>query len=75
MVRHVQLHGGPLHGRQLTIPDDMKCVTIEAPPQTLFTTPDHPDNEPIPSREGHYSAVAGRPGDFEWDGWRPHQNE
>jgi len=75
MVKHVVLHGGPLHGRHLQIPDDMRCVTVEQPPENPFEFLDHPEHETVPSRTGHYSAVAGSPEAFEWDGWRPHQNE
>lgn len=79
MSRHVMLHGGPLHGKEMAVPAGWTCIAVETfvpPAEDYFNEqPSTPADHTITTKTGHYSQVAGRPDDFEWDGWRPHQNE
>lgn len=80
MAHDVRLHGGPWHGRLVSVEDGRNHFHILSPVIDLsqFDHIKNPANEsPLPdsqikTREGMYSVVLGSPDDFEWDGWRSH---
>lgn len=73
MSTQVELHGGPRHGEQRSLPDpDARVLWITAPllPSADLRGFDAAElDAPIQVRKGRYSAVSGAPGMFEWDGW------
>lgn len=69
MVRKITLHGGPLHGEELTIPDDRDHIHIGTP----VTGEEAGEDDEVKARTGMYSQVANSPKDFEWDGWVSHE--
>lgn len=77
MDRVVDLHGGPWHGRRVTLPpgaDHIHIVGLYAKPGNFTMEEAEGATSHMPQREGTYSLVRGYTNDFEWDGWRP-ENE
>lgn len=77
MTRTVNLYGGPLHGKQMTIQSDVDHVHIKGlVPQKFDPFKEFDFNDVgVPTRTGTYSQVRG-PGNqdnFEWDGWVTHE--
>jgi len=74
MSRIVQLHGGPWHGQQVSVPSGRDHFHIIMPVLDALTrTPEQPT--PVDTKEGIYSQVghAGWINDFEWDGFVTHE--
>lgn len=73
MAETVTLHGGPWHGRIVTI-EQGSCFTIAGEfhgnLQDMLKDPTNAARY-VGYKEGHYSRV-GNSHDFEWDGWRDH---
>ena len=70
----VRLHGGPEHGKILPfdkLPREVFVVGLRPDPSGSHVI--KPDNSPavavVPTRQGHYTPVAGSPGDYEWSGY------
>lgn len=76
MATHVvKLHGGPMHGKKMELPDDQQHFHIAGPapmPADFDKDGELDMSQPVPYKEGMYSRVTGSPDDFEWDGWRGH---
>lgn len=77
MAKTITLHGGPWHGRTTAIEDGRDHIHIVEPindavKRVLEEAEGDQEFITVPMREGTYSRVAGRPDDFEWDGWRSH---
>lgn len=72
----VHLNGGPLHDRYVALEPGTECFTVEQPLVWPAKLDDimHQNYDTVPTRVGHYSKTTYR-GEFEWDGWRPHENE
>lgn len=70
-MRTIALHGGPMHGKAVAVPVGQDHIHIrgldERVPDIFDPNPELPAQ--VPTREGTYSQVSGRPNDFEWDGW------
>lgn len=64
----IRLHGGPAHNESLAIPDgyDHFHITVMERDREAGT---------YRTREGVYSQVRDRPGDFEWDGFISHDDK
>jgi hypothetical protein len=75
MSRIVTLHGGPMHGKKISIEIDQDHFHIAGALEAEFPQSGDDPQDPvaIPFREGMYSKVFGYPNDFEWDGWRTHE--
>lgn len=77
MAHTVHLNGGPWHGRATSVPEGRDHFHIIEPVDDAVeraikaSTPEE-GFQTLPVREGMYSQVQGRPGEFEWDGWRSH---
>lgn len=64
MAQNIHLNGGPWHDRVVVIEDNRDHLHLLMNQEQK--------NGLIAVREGTYSQVQGRPGEFEWDGWRSH---
>lgn len=67
VARVINLHGGPYHGQTMALEDGYDHFHVSCPDLAHAE-----EGDMVPIREGMYSKVAGRPNDFEWDGWRSH---
>lgn len=63
----VELFGGPLHGKTVTIPKHFRRLDIAKPNKTIRELKEYPDEE-LTISSGSYSMV-GQSTKFEWDGW------
>lgn len=80
MAKNVLLHGGPWHGRMITVQDGVDHFHIVAPaemqpPEFVDNVdPNVPPDATIKIKRGTYSQVAGPHNrhDYEWDGWVDH---
>lgn len=68
MAQTIHLNGGPWHDQVVSIPHDRDHFHIIKPSQEEGIQP----KNNIGIREGTYSQVGGRPGEYEWDGWVTH---
>ena len=70
MTQEVELHGGPWHGRKVSLEDGKNHFHIVG---TVPSEPPHIEEgqgaNMTQKREGMYSRV-GKTSAFEWDGWR-----
>lgn len=69
-MKTVNLHGGPMHGQRFSLEDDRDHMHIVV--QNPAYQWGQNDSTVLPTREGMYSRVFGKPDDFEWDGFRNH---
>ena len=71
VAKKVTLHGGPLHGQTMALPDDWEAITIAQPMKDFLAYIEEGDEvKEVGIRKGVYSSVRYSPTDFEWDGWR-----
>ena len=72
MAQAVRLNGGPWHGRLTAVPDGHNHFHIR---ELVSPTADFDQlvDGTVQYREGTYSQVAQRPGEYEWDGWVTHE--
>lgn len=76
MAQIVHLNGGPWHDQVLEIPSGhdhfhIRQATTDQQPSFLEVLTGILTS--VPYREGTYSQVQGRPGEYEWDGWQSHE--
>jgi hypothetical protein len=72
MPQTIQLHGGPWHGKVVTVQDGRSHFHIIQPVPPLKELPDPDELASYPTREGIYSRVHGSIRHFEWDGYTSH---
>lgn len=79
MAQTIHLNGGPWHGRTVAVEDGHDHFHIIEPAEEMLgraiaeASQDSDETfAVIRTREGMYSQVQGRPGEYEWDGWRSH---
>lgn len=70
--RTITLHGGPWHGRIVSLEAGANHFHVVEPTGPIFGQPDTYNQ--VAYREGTYSQVSGPKNrtDFEWDGWTTH---
>jgi hypothetical protein len=75
-TRIIKLHGGPMHGKKIELPDDQDHFHIAGPADVPddFVLSAADMTAQVPYKEGMYSKVIGHADDFEWDGWRGHDD-
>ncbi|QWS69714.1 hypothetical protein SEA_WILLIAMSTRONG_47 [Microbacterium phage WilliamStrong] len=73
-MKLVTLHGGPMHGQQVGVPEGANHVHIRgfSPRTARFITSEATTNDTMPIRDGIYSSAHGSATEFEWDGWKDH---
>lgn len=76
MAQTIHLNGGPMHDQRVAVPDDRDHFHIIEPVGAVRWALREPSGDDaigvVSTREGMYSQVQDRPGEFEWDGWRSH---
>lgn len=79
MAKTVHLNGGPIHDCEVSLEDGATHFHIQEPVVDAvrraiaeMKEPPQPGFTRLPLREGTYSQVQHRPGEFELDGWVTH---
>lgn len=68
--RNVRLHGGPLHGKIMAVPEGVKYIDVQGVKEEPVNFDGSAVPQVVPTRTGQYSRVIGKPEDYEWDGWK-----
>lgn len=68
MSQRIMFHGGPLHGKVMTVPHNRDRVTVGGKLPDVETH-EADDEGPGAMQVGEYSRVADCGDNFEWDGW------
>ena len=77
MAQTIHLNGGPMHDQRVSVSDYRDHFHIIEPVgDAVWRALQEPSGDDaigvVSTREGMYSQVQDRPGEFEWDGWRSH---
>lgn len=73
MAPTINLHGGPMDGQQVALPDDRDVFFIKGIDEDavkVSMTSEEPALAFVKSKTGTYSRVRHSFTEFEWDGWQ-----